>query len=353
MKTRRITLMALLLLLAMAVMTFPAGNDNTLAASKETYNITLYCGTLGMASYILSVGMSEIVNKYSTRIRIQPMQTKANTHNIIEWSMLPAEKQTYAMGVVYPLTIWRAQRGEGSFRKPFDNPRLLALLANNGCPIWTVDPNIKTGKDLFGKRVSFSSRGTDLGWAYAKVAEKAFGLSLDKYKNSPTGHGPGADALLDGKLDAAMIGSVALTATGGWEKWAPIPPSARLCASKSTSVISFPVEAFDQVSKEIGFKIYPIKYEAKKIGKSDLPRFASYNASNSWWVSKNLPDDVVTELLSIIYDHVDEFANYHAVGKAITKKSLSMTYTTKGFYHPAARKFFEDKGNKFFEDVRK
>jgi TRAP-type uncharacterized transport system substrate-binding protein len=69
-------------------------------------------------------------------------------------------------------------------------------------------------------------------------------------------------------------------------------------------------------------------------------------------VSKNLPDDVVTELLSIIYDHVDEFANYHAVGKAITKKSLSMTYTTKDFYHPAARKFFEDKGNKFFEDVR-
>jgi TRAP transporter TAXI family solute receptor len=351
MKKRLATLAVLMLIATVGFMPFPGYSGKALAASTDSYNITLYCGRLGMASYTLSVGLSEIVNKYSSRIRIQPMQTKANTQNIVEWSMLPKEKQMYAMGVVYPLTIWRAKRGEGSFRKPFDAPRLLALLANNGTPLWTVDPNIKSGKDLVGKRISFADRGTDLGWAYPKIAEKAWGLTPDKYKSVPTGHGPGANALIDGRLDVAMVGSVAFTATGGWEKWGPIPPSDRLLRSKKTYVVSFPEKAFKEVSEEIGFPLYPIKYEAKKHGKSDLNRFVSFNCSNSWWVSKELPEDVVTEILSIIYEHADEFAKYHALGKSVTKQSLSMTYTNKTDYHPAALKFFEGKGNKFFQDV--
>jgi len=353
MKKRTITLTTLTLIATLGLLSFPGYAEKSFAASKDAYNITLRCGRLGMSSYILSVGLSEIVNKYSSRIRIQPMQTKGNTQSFVEWSMLPKDQQKYAMGVTYPLTVLRAKDGQGSFKTPWDVPRILTLVGNAAGPLWTLDPNIKDGKDLVGKKVSLAARGTDLEWANRKIAEKAWGLTLDKYKNMPTGHAPGADALLDGTLDAAMVGAMTVTTTGGWEKWVPIPPTEKLLTTKETYAVSFPEEAFAEVSKDTGYPMYPIKLEAKKIGKSNVPRTISFAVSNSWWVSKDMPDDVVEELLAIIYEHTDEFAKFHAVGKGITKQSLAMVYTDKKFFHPVAMKFLEGKGLKFFEDVYK
>jgi TRAP-type uncharacterized transport system substrate-binding protein len=324
---------------------------NAFSASSDSYDITLYCGPLGYSSYTLSVGLSEIVNKNSTRIRILPLQTKSNTQSFMEWSMLPKERQTYAMGVVYPLTVSKAKAGVPPFKAPWDVPRLLGLVGNMGCPMFTLDPDIRDGKDLFDKRVSFGPRGSDMEWAYRKIAEKAWGLSEDKYKNSPSGFGVGVDALCDGTLDACIQGSLALTCTGDWEAWVPNPATDRLLSSRETYVISFPEKAFEGVSKASGYPLYPIRYKPLTHGKSDLPKFISFNCSNSWWVSKDLPADVVNEILAIVYEHVGEFANYHASGRGITKQSLSMTYAKKASYHPAARKFYESKGNKFFEDV--
>jgi len=322
-------------------------------AAPKKVQLTLYCGPLGYSSYALSVGLSEIVNKYSQRIRIRPVETKSNTQSFVEWSSLPPEKQKYAMGVVYPLTVYKARKGEGPFKRPWDVPRVLALIAHMGCPIFTLNPNIKSGYDLVGKRVSFGPRGCDMEWAYLIIAKHAWGLTEDKFVRSPMGGGAAVDALLNGTLDAGFTGTVCEGLTGEWARWLPNPATERLLTRAKAYVISFPEEAFKKAAAETGYPIHLwyLGHEALNFGKSHLPRFGTFNCSNSWWVSKDLPDDIVTELLQIIYDHCDEFAKYHATGKFITRANLSTTAAQKRDFHPAALRFFRAKGNKFFEDL--
>ena len=62
---------------------------------------------------------------------------------------------------------------------------------------------------------------------------------------------------------------------------------------------------------------------------------------------KDLPDDVVYEMLSIMYDHIDEFKNYHAVGKALTRENMGDIAVPVEGIHPAAIKFFKEKGIKY------
>jgi len=321
--------------------------------TSEKVELNVYCGPLVYSSHVLSVGLSEIVKKYSKRIIINPVETKSNTQSFVEWKSLPPDKQKYAMGVVYPLTVYKARDGHPPFNEPWDNPRLLALVGHMGSPLWTLDPNIKSGFDLVGKRVSFFPRGSDALWATVRIAKHAWGLTEDKYRPRPLGGGATIDALLDGTLDAGWGGSVEKGLTGGWEEWLPNPASERLLSSAKTYVIDIPREGFIKAAAETGYPIdmMYIRHEAATFGKSKLPRFASVNCANSWWVSKDLPDDVVVELLTIMYEHANEFVNYHASGAHITKANLSTTGARKSDYHAAAVKFFESKGNKFYVDL--
>jgi len=52
-------------------------------------------------------------------------------------------------------------------------------------------------------------------------------------------------------------------------------------------------------------------------------------------------------MLRIMYDHVDEFKNYHAVGKALTRERLGDIAVPVEGIHPAAIKFFDEKGIKY------
>ena len=68
--------------------------------------------------------------------------------------------------------------------------------------------------------------------------------------------------------------------------------------------------------------------------------------SNSWWVYKSMPDDVVTEICSILYAHANEFVTYHASGKGITPKTLAEVAVAEKDFHPAAAAFYKGKGLK-------
>jgi TRAP-type uncharacterized transport system substrate-binding protein len=66
--------------------------------------------------------------------------------------------------------------------------------------------------------------------------------------------------------------------------------------------------------------------------------------SNSWWVHESMPDEIVTEICNIIYDHADEFVKYHASGRAITAKTISNVAVDETDFHPAAIAFYKSKG---------
>jgi TRAP transporter TAXI family solute receptor len=323
------------------------------AIPAEKIKMNLYCSRMGSSIYVLSVGLSEIVNRNSDRIELNPIETKSSTHGILEWYSLPEPKQKYAMGITSPPTMVLAKSAKKPFSRPWDKARILALCVNNPAPIVVrKDSNIKTGKDLFGKRISWGMRGAIMCQYYPLLAEEAWGLTPDKAKYTFLGFRRGAKALIDGTVDAAFQGGAAEAIPGrDWWSWYPNPGLEELASSQELRLISFPEETYSTVAKATGLPWYPVKVEAINVGKSDLNRAIVLNASNTWWVSKDLPDDIVNELLTIIYDHVDDFATYHSTGKFITKDSLSLTQFDKTEFHPAAIRFYEGKSNRFFSDL--
>ena len=323
------------------------------AITAEKIKMKIYCSRMGSSIYVLSVGLSEIVNKYSDRIEISPIETKSSTHGILEWYSLPEGQQTYVIGITSPPTMVLAKNAKKPFSRIWDKARILALCVNNPAPIVVrKDSTIKTGKDLFGKRISWGMRGAIMCQYYPLLAENAWGLTENKAKYTFLGFSKGAKALIDGTVDAAFQGGAAEAIPGReWWSWYPNPGLEELASTQEIRLISFPEESYTTVRKRTGLPWYPAKIEAISAGKSKLNRAIVLNASNTWWVSKDLPDDIVNELLTIIYNHANEFAAYHATGKYITKESLSMTQFDKTAFHPAAISFYKKKGNKFFSDL--
>lgn len=193
---------------------------------------------MGSSIYVLSVGLSEIVNRNSDRIELNPIETKSSVHGTLEWYSLPEPKQKYAIGITSPPTMVYAKGGKKPFSRPWDEARLLSLCVNNPAPIVVrKDSNIITGKDLFGKRISWGMREAMMCQYYTLLAKEAWGLTPDKAKYTFLGFRRGAKALIDGTVDAAFQGGAAEAIPAkDWLSWCPNPGLEQLAASEITSI---------------------------------------------------------------------------------------------------------------------
>ena len=59
-----------------------------------------------------------------------------------------------------------------------------------------------------------------------------------------------------------------------------------------------------------------------------------------------MPDHVVTEILRVVYENVHKFKEYTFLGAILTQETLASLSVPAGSYHPAAVKFFNEKGIK-------
>ena len=108
-------------------------------------------------------------------------------------------------------------------------------------------------------------------------------------------------------------------------------------------------EAVKRAREKSGYPIYFQKAKPIAFGKSKAFGGNRIIWSNSWWVDKSMDNDIVTEICSIIYNHAKEFATYHATGRGITKKTLAEVAVPEAEFHPAAVKFYKEKGLKVGE----
>lgn len=313
----------------------------------EKIEITMLTHKLGTTSYVVSFALADIINANSTRLHATAIETKGSLPNLLEWQNLEPEKQKYVIAAVPPFYVHQAAVGDPPFETPFPVPKLIARVADYHNPLITLDLNIKSGKDMAGKRVSFGTAGSGSELVLLSLTKEAWGLTKDDINLTPLSFGPGADALIDGTVDVAMQAGTMIGTTEEWQPWLPNPAMEKLLSTKKCYVITFPEEAYAKASEMTGYPIQWSKCEAQTVGKSDLPRYNSFVFSTSWFISKDMPDDVVEELCAILYENVGKFKDYHAQGNYMTQDTL--TRLPRDLYHPAAIKFYGEKGETFPE----
>ncbi len=339
-------ILSILLCIALVGLTLTV-TDNAAAAPKEPVKLTLYTMASGGIVYTLGFALSELINKNSEWLRCNALETSSTFENLRYIVEKPEKKDAY-FGSAVTMGVDQLALAMKPYDKigPWKKTKWVSLMANIGAPQITLDPNIKTWKDLAGKTYGLDTMGSTQQFMQEWLMEYAW-KNKDQVKLTYGNTAQIAvDRLLDGTIDITWTGAVMLGA-GEYKEWKPMPPFERLLASREVYILELDEKDVAIAREKTGAEsLALIGGKGQKIGKSDIPNWKGLLNSLGWLVHEDMDDEIVTEIIRIIYEHADEFVNYHAVGRGITKDTIGQLPVPRESYHPAVIKFLEAKGHK-------
>ena len=218
----------------------------------------------------------------------------------------------------------RFERFDG---KPITSFTALCALYTESVQLVTCNPDIKSVADLKGKNVSIGSQGSGT-YFNAMDFFAAYDMTEADIVPQYLSFGDSAEALKDGKIDAAFV-------VAG----APTPAVTDLCTTKGAYLISLDdehVAKLQEISGAYAKSIIPAgTYEGIDEDAITVGIKATIIANG------DVSDDDAYTIVSTIFENKDAITEAHAKGA-----DLDLEYaSTCGLpYHPGAAKYFAEKG---------
>lgn len=263
--------------------------------------------------------------KNVTGIAVNVVSTDGSKANI-----LGIDSGDYQMATVQSDVMAYAAAGTRSFEVEgkMDSFRVIGGLYAEAVQLLTMDPEIKTVADLKGKKVSIGAAGSGVYFNAMDILEAA-GLTEEDIDPQYQSFADSADALKDGKIDAAFI-------VAG----APTPAVQELCTTTSASLI--PIDG-DLAKKLMDsspyYTTYTIPAETYNGQTEDV---TTVTVKATLIVSTAASEEDVYNITKAIFDNIDAIKEAHAKGA-----ELSLENATEGMtapFHPGAAKYFAEKG---------
>jgi len=236
------------------------------------------------------------------------------------------------MSVVYSGHVWLGRNGKmKNDTRVYDNVMAVSYLY--GAPAQLVvrsGSGIKSVKDLTGKKVGVGNAGSG-AFANCELFFNHMGV-WDKIERNAMGYNDAAQAFGNNQLDAFWL-------------FTAFPSGAVIMAAQTNDIELVNLEADAKAS---GFyKEYPyfskltVPAGTYKGVDYDVP---SFQDSALWVANKDVPADIVYQVLSMIY--TDEGLRHMKEQKS-TFKEMAVETGVKGIVtplHPGAEKFWKEKG---------
>ena len=259
------------------------------------------------------------------KVNVTAVEGKGSKGNIVLMDMGDAQ-----MGFVQSDVMSYAYTGTNTFADEgkIDSFSTVAALYQEQVQIVTCDPTIKTVADLKGKIVSVGEGGSGVYFNAVDVLG-AYGLDIEKDVTPKyLGFGESADALKDGKIDAAFV-------TAG----IPTVAVTELSTAKDTFLVSLDEEHADAL-------IAKSPYYTKTVitgDTYDMPEDTTTVSVGAVVVARDdVADDDVYNFLSEIFAGKDELAANHPKGKDLDLEHAASVTSVP--YHTGAAKFFTENG---------
>jgi TRAP transporter TAXI family solute receptor len=203
----------------------------------------------------------------------------------------------------------------------------LACLYNETVQLVALaDSNIKTVKDLKGKRVSVGAAGSGVELNARQVLEAA-GMSYADIKVQYLSFAESASNLKDGNIDAAFN-------TAG----APTAAIQDLAVSKKIVVVPIDGAVAKALMKKYSF--YTVEKLAANTYQGQTKDVETVSVKSMLAVSAQLDAQLVYDLLKAMYANVDRLAASHKKGADV--KLATGTAGMSIPLHPGAEKFFKE-----------
>jgi len=296
------------------------------SAQKAGWPDSMVLGTaaVGGTYFIYGQGWANLVNE-TVGTKISTQQTQGPNQN-----MILADRNDVQLGMVTMGVAYEGWTGEGDWTqgKKFNNVRAIFPMYDTPFHIITMaNSGIKTFKDLDGKRVGVGPRAGTSGTYWPRYF-KDFGL------NVTVRNGAGSDMasqLADGLIDAFGFGA-----------GLPISAFSELEAQHEVRYIGF-TEEERQKLLENHPSLAPTTIPANTYRqlKEDQKTVGVFNFAIA---NKDLPDDLVYEIVKAVMDNHDRMKQIHASSaETVPANATKNSFLT---WHPGAVRYFQEKGIK-------
>lgn len=310
---KRIITAILALVLAFSLVACGSATTMTMGTGGTAGTYYGYGGVLGQY----------IKNNAGINVTVVPTDgSKANIQSIDEGN--------YQLGTVQSDVMAYAWQGTRAFEEEgkVDSFRTVAGLYAEAVQLVTMDPEIKTVADLRGKSVSIGAPGSGVYFNAMDILTAA-GLAESDIKAQYQSFADSADALKDGKIDAAFI-------VAG----APTPAITELCTTNDAYLVPIDGDVAEKLMDEHPF--YTV-YEIPAGTYADQTKAVkTVTVKATLIVSADATEDDVYALTAAIFDNIDAITEENSKGAELSVENATSGITVP--FHAGAAKYFKEKG---------
>ncbi len=314
-------LLALLLVVVFVFGLVACGNTNTEGEKKPT---SMTMGTGGTAGTYYAYGGvlgQYIKNKAGINVTVVSTDgSKANIQGIAAGN--------YQLGTVQSDVMAYAWDGTRAFEKEgkVEAFRVVAGLYAEAVQLVTMDKDIKSVADLKGKKVSIGAPGSGV-YFNAMDALTAAGLTEKDIEPQYQSFADSADALKDGKIDAAFI-------VAG----APTPAITELCTTSSAYLVPIDGAVADKMMQDCPFyTVYTVPANTYP-GQTEEVKTVTVKATLI--VSASASEEDVYNLTKAIFDNIDAIKAENGKGAELSIENATSGMTAP--FHAGAAKYFKE-----------
>ncbi len=236
----------------------------------------------------------------------------------------------YQLGTVQSDVMAYAWEGTRSFETEgkVDSFRVVAGLYAEAVQLVTMNPEIKSVADLKGKAVSIGAPGSGVYFNAIDVLTAA-GLSESDIKAQYQSFADSADALKDGKIDAAFI-------VAG----APTPAITELCTTNDAYLVPIDGDIAEKLMADCPFyTVYEIPANTYE-GQAEAVKTVTVKATLI--VNADAAEEDVYKLTAAIFDNIEAISAENAKGAELSLENATSGMTVP--FHAGAAKYFKEKG---------
>ena len=308
-------IISLALLLVMLITLVACGGSSTMTMGTG--------GTAG--TYYGYGGILGTQIKSASGITVNVVSTDGSKANI-----LGINTGNYQLGTVQSDVMAYAWEGSRSFESEgaIDSFRVVGGLYAEAVQLVTMNPEIKTVADLEGKKVSIGASGSGVYFNAIDVLNAA-GLEESDIVPQYQSFADSADALKDGKIDAAFI-------VAG----PPTPAITELFTTNSAYLVPIDGDVADTLMESCPY--YTVHTIPANTYSGQTEDVKTVTVKATLIVSANASENDVYNITKALFDNVEAITKAHAKGAELTLENATSGMTVP--FHAGAAKYFAEKG---------
>ncbi len=293
-------------------------------APASQANLTFTTGGPAGTYYAYGTVLANYVTNNSN-VAITAVTSNGSADNI---EKLNLSMKVAQLGFVQNDVAYYATKGIRLYEgNPVDYFTAIAALYTETVQLVTVDPEIKSVADLKGKNVSIGSQGSGV---YFNALDFLAAYDMTEADINPQylSFGDSAEALKDGKIDAAFV-------VAG----APTPAVTDLSTSKATYLVALDeehVKKLQEISSAYAESVIP----AGTYDKQDAD-ILTVGVKATIIANSQVTDEQAYTIVKTIFEGKEKINEGHAKGAELDLEYASVCGLP---YHPGAAKYFAEKG---------